>query len=193
MIDEELIESLLTLINGNIHNFNLFKNNVETFFRTHPLLISITPVVHSVKSRTKDISHIKDKLIRKLTAGEIITIYNIYDKITDIAGVRVLHIYQEQFTIIHNCIKDQLTRKDWVLFENPIAYTWDPESKEFFQSHELDVRVKESFYTSIHYVVKPREDSELSCEIQVRTLFEEIWGEIDHSGNNFYLKATRIK
>jgi len=43
--------------------------------------------------------------------------------------------------------------------------------------------VKESFYTSIHYVVKPRKDSEVSCEIQVRTLFEEIWGEIDHAIN----------
>jgi len=32
-------------------------------------------------------------------------------------------------------------------------------------------------------VVKPRQDSEVSCEIQVRTLFEEIWGEVDHQIN----------
>jgi putative GTP pyrophosphokinase len=183
MIDNDLINNILKLINDNIHNFNFFGGNVDNFFRTHPKLICIPPIVHSVKSRTKDLSHIKDKLIRKLNAGETITIDNFYDKITDIAGVRVLHLYQEQFSVIHDCIKEQLNRKDWVLFETPIAYTWDPESKEFYQSHGLDVRVKESFYTSIHYVVKPRDDSELSCEIQVRTLFEEIWGEIDHSIN----------
>ena len=43
--------------------------------------------------------------------------------------------------------------------------------------------MKESFYTSIHYVVRPRPDSEVRCEIQVRTLFEEIWAEIDHQLN----------
>ena len=43
--------------------------------------------------------------------------------------------------------------------------------------------VKNGLYTSIHYVIKPRENSPVSCEIQVRTLFEEIWGEIDHLVN----------
>ena len=43
--------------------------------------------------------------------------------------------------------------------------------------------MKESLYTSVHYVIKPREDSPVSCEIQVRTLLEEVWGEIDHLVN----------
>ena len=43
--------------------------------------------------------------------------------------------------------------------------------------------VQESLYTSIHYVIKPRTNSPVSCEIQVRTLFEEIWGEIGHLVN----------
>ena len=45
---------------------------------------------------------------------------------------------------------------------------------------EFETLVKESYYTSIHYIVKPNERLDVSCEIQVRTLFEEIWGEIDH-------------
>ena len=44
-------------------------------------------------------------------------------------------------------------------------------------------KIKDSYYTSIHYVVKPKSDSNICCEIQVRTLFEEIWGEIDHTIN----------
>lgn len=59
----------------------------------------------------------------------------------------------------------------------------DPEYEKFF--HDLGCRCerRDSFYTSVHFVVRPRQDSPLSCEIQVRTLFEEIWGEIDHSLN----------
>lgn len=47
----------------------------------------------------------------------------------------------------------------------------------------LEVHVKDSFYTSVHYLVRPRPDSPHCCEIQVRTLFEEIWGEVDHTLN----------
>ena len=35
----------------------------------------------------------------------------------------------------------------------------------------------------MHYVVKPNADTFVSCEIQVRSLFEEIWGEVDHEVN----------
>ncbi|MGA8573780.1 MAG: RelA/SpoT domain-containing protein [Desulfobaccales bacterium] len=183
MNDIGLIDDILRLIRGNLHNFDLFRDGVESFFRKHPRLTCPPPIIHSVKGRIKEESHIRDKLIRKISSGECVNTENCYEKITDIAGVRVLHLYQEQFTAIHECINEQLTRKDWVLFEPPVAYTWDPESMEFFRNFELQVEVKESFYTSIHYVVKPRPDSELTCEIQVRTLFEEIWGEIDHTIN----------
>ncbi len=38
-------------------------------------------------------------------------------------------------------------------------------------------------YTSVHYLVKQHVGSQICCEIQVRTLFEEIWGEVDHAIN----------
>jgi ppGpp synthetase/RelA/SpoT-type nucleotidyltranferase len=115
--------------------------------------------------------------------GIAVTCENVFSEITDIVGVRVMHLHQAQFPLIHNCIMKQIHNGDWVLFEDPKAYTWDPESRVFFENLGLAVHVKESFYTSIHYVVKPRKDSIAACEIQVRTLFEEIWGEIDHSIN----------
>lgn len=70
-----------------------------------------------------------------------------------------------------------------MLVEAPKAYTWDPEAQGFFEGLGLEVLKKESFYTSVHYLVKQYEDSEICCEIQVRTLFEEIWGEVDHAIN----------
>ncbi|MNN35933.1 hypothetical protein D3C81_1498010 [compost metagenome] len=73
---------------------------------------------------------------------------------------------------------------DWAFVEEPKAYTWDPESKKQYEDLGILTEVRETFYTSVHYVVKPNNNKNLvCCEIQVRTLFEEIWGEIDHTIN----------
>ena len=188
MVDEASMEVIIGQIQNKLHDFDLFRENTVRFFETHPQLIQSPQVVHSVKSRMKDLEHLKEKIHRKSSTEDPITPENIFDRITDIAGVRVLHLCQTQFTKIHAVINQKLNSQDWVLYEHPKAYTWDPESQDFFTSHNLNVEVKESLYTSIHYVIKPRENSPISCEIQVRTLFEEVWGEIDHLIN--YPKQT---
>jgi hypothetical protein len=41
-------------------------------------------------------------------------------------------------------------------------------------------------YSSVHYVVQPRSRVQVTYEVQVRTLADEIWGEIDHRINYPY-------
>jgi ppGpp synthetase/RelA/SpoT-type nucleotidyltranferase len=41
----------------------------------------------------------------------------------------------------------------------------------------------QSLYTSVHYVIAPNVKKRYTCEIQVRTLAEELWGEVDHTLN----------
>lgn len=54
--------------------------------------------------------------------------------------------------------------------------------RDFFEELGLQTQIRESLYTSIHYVIKPNNNpNSICCEIQVRTLFEEIWGEIAHT------------
>jgi len=183
MVDEASMEVIIEQIQSKLHDIDLFRENTARFFETHPDLTQPPQIVHSVKSRIKNLEHLREKIHRKSSTEDPITPENIFDRITDIAGVRVLHLCQSQFTQIHSAIKQKLDSQDWILYEQPKAYTWDPESQDFFASHDLNVDVKESLYTSIHYVIKPREDSPVSCEIQVRTLFEEVWGEIDHLVN----------
>ncbi len=180
MVDETSMEAIIELVESELHNIDLFRKYVINFFETHPDLTQSPPIVHSVKSRLKDLQHLREKIQRKSSPEDPITPENILDRITDIAGVRVLHLYQVQFPQIHRAIAQKLDSQDWILYEQPKAYTWDPESQDFFAHQGLNVELKESLYTSIHYVIKPRKDSPVSCEIQVRTLFEEIWGEIDH-------------
>ncbi len=180
MVDEASMEVIIEEVQSKLHNINLFRENTARFFETHPGLTQPLQIVHSVKSRMKDLVHLREKIQRKSSPEDPITPENIFDRITDIAGVRVLHLCQSQFTLIHSAIEQNLDSQDWILYEQPKAFTWDPESQNFFADHGLSVEVRESLYTSIHYVIKPREDSPVSCEIQVRTLFEEIWGEIAH-------------
>ena len=183
MVDEASMEAIIERVQSKLHDIDLFRENTARFFETHPDLTQPPQIVHSVKSRMKDWQPLREKVQRKSSTEDPITPENIFDRITDIAGVRVLHLFQAQFTQIHAAINEKLDSQDWVLYEQPKAFTWDPESQDFFADHGLSVEVRESLYTSIHYVIKPREDSPVSCEIQVRTLFEEIWGEIAHLVN----------
>lgn len=169
----------------NIFLLDSFMSQVRAFFEKNPTLHTMPfPVVHSVKSRLKNEEHLKDKIIRKKAKGTIVTSNNLYNEITDLAGVRVLHLYQEQFEIIHNEILKKIkVLGEWTLIEDPKAYTWDPESKKYYESLGISTEVRETYYTSVHYVVKLNNNNNICCEIQVRTLFEEIWGEIDHALN----------
>lgn len=166
------------------HVFQRFLNAVVDSFMLEPKLNSYgKPVIHSIKHRLKDETHLQKKLERKSDQIDPILAENVFERITDLAGVRVLHLYQDQLPIIHSFIMGMVSSGDWSLNEKPIAYSWDPESQKFFESLNLEVKIKESYYTSIHYVVRPVNDDRVKCEIQVRTLFEEIWGEIDHTIN----------
>ena len=180
----EEIENLLNIYDKSFDEIKMLEQQVYNFFTLcKDLNTGVPPAVHSLKSRVKDRDHLKDKLQRKIEEGKTITSENLFDEITDLAGVRVIHLYQDQFEQIHTAILRQIEKGNWVLGEKPKAYTWDPESEAYFKKFDLEVKQKESFYTSIHYLVKPHVDFPFYCEIQVRTLFEEIWGEIDHSIN----------
>jgi putative GTP pyrophosphokinase len=185
--DEEL-QALLDHFLKHREEFELFRKQVADFFlisqrfHANPL-----PLVHSIKSRIKDTGHLREKILRKWRDGPL-NAENIFSRITDIAGVRVIHLHSKQFEEIHKGIQSRIDEGYWSLHEPPVAYSWDPEATSYFQSLGLNAITRDSYYTSIHYVVKPQPGTFLTCEIQVRTLFEEAWGEIDHSLN--YPKPT---
>lgn len=159
-------------------------NGVVDTFKLEPELNNYgNPIIYTIKSRLKDPDHLFEKIKRKWNDKDPLTEENVFEKITDLAGVRVLHLYQDQFEHINKLIKLQIENGDWFLNEDPVAYTWDPESATYFRELGLEPKIKASYYTSIHYVIKPKKDSNICCEIQIRTLFEEIWGEVDHTIN----------
>lgn len=161
---------------------DLFRQQVAAFFHTTQFATSPLPLIHSVKSRLKDPLHLEEKVRRKWDEKKIDP-SNLFAAVNDLAGVRVLHLHTGQFSAIHSAITEHLTAGYWSFIGKPVAYTWDPETTNYFRTLGLSAKTRDSYYTSIHYVVKPHAKSDISCEIQVRTLFEEIWGEIDHALN----------
>lgn len=181
------MDEIITIYKDEKFKIEQFLKRLVNFFQDNPELHKEPlPVVHSVKYRMKNEQHLADKIERKKALGVELTKDNLFEKITDLAGIRVLHLYSEQLRDIHNAIMQEVNNGDLVLYETPKAYTWDIDLKSFYEDLGIQTIVKPSYYTSVHYVVMPKKGSEIKCEIQVRTLYEEVWGEIDHSMNYPY-------
>lgn len=183
MTDEEWSDFEMSLNKG-MADVEIFMDGVHKFFQTHPSVrVDGKSVIHSMKQRLKERSHLREKIDRKSSPQRKITPDNVFREITDLAGVRILLLFQSDFKIIDESIRQRVAGGDWVLNETPKAFTWDPEASEFFEQFDLEVTRRDTSYTSVHYLLKPRADAAVCCELQVRTLFEEIWGEIDHKIN----------
>ncbi|MBJ7447020.1 MAG: RelA/SpoT domain-containing protein [Brevundimonas sp.] len=178
-----MTEAAIELYNDYKHDFRIFMDGVVGYIGAHPKLVGKGGAVHSTRHRLKDADSLRHKIARKAAEGRTVDETNIFDEITDLAGVRVLHLFQHSFAEIDAVIRSRVQSGDWCLGEKPRAYTWDPEAAAFFSNFDVDVRHKPTSYTSVHYLLKPRADSLVCCEVQVRTLFEEIWGEVDHQMN----------
>jgi len=151
---------------------------------------ALRSVVHSIKSRVKEPSHLREKLERKWLRAKTVneefpyTKENLFRTINDLAGFRILHLHTTQIATIHSSLLEIFDVQRYVQLEAPSARTWDDESRALFKEVGIEIiHNKDSMYTSVHYVVQPNSRIDASCEIQVRTLSEEVWGEVDHKIN----------
>lgn len=184
--DKVLIKELVALYLAN-------KDDLETFLKGFAAQVlsskTLKEHIHSVKWRMKDPKHLKDKLQRKILEGKEqgkpyrVTQKNLFLKVNDLAGLRILHLYTQQAKAIDIGLRAIFDQELFTLVEGPTARTWDDESREFFKSVNIKTKKSPSLYTSVHYVIKPTKKTKYTCEIQVRTLMEEVWGEVDHSIN----------
>jgi putative GTP pyrophosphokinase len=153
--------------------------------------------VHSLRWRMKEPTHLKDKLSRKLKKARAkslpfdITIENYLEKINDLAGIRILHLHAAQIVDIDVQLKKIFSEYRYEIIEDAKARTWDDEYRAFYKDVGINTVDSPKMYTSVHYVVSPSFTTKVTCEIQVRTLAEELWGEVDHSMN--YPHDSKIK
>lgn len=149
----------------------------------HARMLQKLPKVHSVRWRVKDPVSLIAKIIRKAANGEqkylSVNLENYTSLITDLVGVRALHLFKSDYSEIHKHIKN-----DWELTEPVLAYirNGDRDSiKSAYEAVGMDVKVHPFGYRSIHYVARSQpKKSDIFAEFQLRTIFEEGWSEIDH-------------
>ena len=138
--------------------------------------------VHSVKYRIKDPKHLLRKIIRKKQEypHRETTANNYTDLINDLIGVRVLHLYKEEWESIATYIQDK-----WELKRVPYAYVKEKSSNIYvpaFEKYGCKIQKHPTGYQAVHFVIETKPDKQrYFAEIQLRTLFEEGWSEIDHT------------
>jgi putative GTP pyrophosphokinase len=149
----------------------------------------LRPHIHSALWRAKDPEHLRDKLLRKLKKARDngvkfdIDDASLFEKINDLAGVRILHLHTNQFPEIDLALREILSGEGYNIIEGPEARVWDHEYQAVFQEFGVKATPNPRMYTSVHYVVSAAGGRARTAEIQVRTLAEEIWGEVDHQIN----------
>ena len=137
--------------------------------------------VHSIKLRIKEPEHLIEKIIRKKIKNPLMNITkdNYSTVITDLIGVRALHLFKEDWKEIHDYII-----KTWDLSEKPKANVREGDAENLinkFTENSCDIVNHPYGYRSVHYLIKVKPFKKTYIgEIQVRTIFEEGWCEIDH-------------
>lgn len=134
--------------------------------------------VHSLKMRIKEPEHLIEKIIRKKQKEpeREVTIENYDLEITDLIGVRALHLFKEDWVDIHKAILDI-----WPNHQPPVANIRKGDPETLFTENGCEIVEHIAGYRSVHYTVKSQPTKKVFIvEIQVRTIFEEGWSEIDH-------------
>lgn len=148
---------------------------IANILRTHPS-------IHTVKSRIKEGYGLLHKIIRKTADrqrkyGEDFqfSLSNYKEEINDLIGIRVIHIFKQDWEAIHEFIINT-----WKVIEIT-ANIREGDDIEGFEESDIRIVSRKSGYRSVHYLIEFYPTSQkVIAEIQVRTIFEEGYGEIDH-------------
>lgn len=163
-------------------DYSIYRKSYETQANLIANILREHKKVHSVKARVKDENHLIEKIIRKTEDRRRkygqdfnFTVKNYKDEITDLVGIRVIHIFKEDWEEIHNFIT-----KMWNVNEI-VANIRKGDNTKTFEDLGIEVCSRLSGYRSVHYLVESYPTTEkVITEVQVRTIFEEGYGEIDH-------------
>lgn len=144
--------------------------------------------LYAVKHRIKDKDRLLEKIAKanaKLRRGQKrVTVSNFQDRQEDLLGVRIVCLRLSDLNKIKRYLSDLKADRKIRIVKGPI------EKKTFLIRPgvpEVTADLQYSGYSSIHYVIKlgktantPSDLADLKAEVQLRTLMEEAWGEIDH-------------
>jgi len=112
------------------------------------------------------------------------------DDINDYGGLRLLCLFEEDIFDVHNDFVKILQTNHYKL-KTFSAYNWNSKStnklreeiNKYYdkEDYEFETIKRTSGYKSVHYVVKASGYNAEWIEVQLRTLVQDVWGELEHS------------
>ena len=139
--------------------------------------------IKQITSRIKHPDKVVEKIFRKpeLFPGELSfdSLQNMHDTI----GVRIIVYFPSQLSLIDKELRN--SRFFEIDSETPPEAFFEPEKLMRLGLSHIENKQKESGYRSIHYMVRLKDsciaqDERPVFEIQVRTLAQELWSELEH-------------
>ncbi len=154
---------------------------------------------HSIESRIKNPEHLVEKIIRKICIEnnnkyKTICEDNYCEIIRDLIGIRILVFSKEGWEKIHDELCDVFKAENdggrnpqYYMKENPEAYIRYGDRDVFH--NKIHTQYSNRGYRSQHYIIAYEG---YYCEIQVRTIAEEVYGEFDHKVRYPYRKDNKF-
>jgi ppGpp synthetase/RelA/SpoT-type nucleotidyltranferase len=134
-----------------------------------------------IKKRTKDAEHLAEKVIRKAYESRNadylrISARDYLSRLNDLIGIRIIHTFKEDWREIHLAFLELFDS----FVEKPRVYYREGDDVSLYNEFlgAIEIEASKRNYRSAHYVVR---QNGYNAEIQTRTIFEEAWGEVDHS------------
>jgi len=152
---------------------------------------------HTILYRIKDESRLIEKIEQENTNSAIdvktITHKDFQERIGDIIGIRIICLRLSDIIKVEEYL-------ELLVEEKILQFMREPDHRRSFvlpidpgESAPQDLNLQYSGYSSIHYQVKLDENSDateelkgIQVELQLRTILEEAWGEIDHKYRYVY-------
>ena len=184
--DRQRIDQAIKHFVEHRRQFVTFAESLVLCFTNHPELGNL---IQFIKYRIKDEDSLRAKLERLTVSAEPelvndpVNESNLFEKVSDLAGLRIIHLHTDQLMRIHPLILEVLEEERLVVAGPPTAYCWDVEYQKLFENIGLETVRRESMYTTVHYDIVANKRTKIKCELQVRSLVDEVWGEVSHRIN----------
>lgn len=140
--------------------------------------------VQRVRARVKRVESVEDKILRRPDVFVEGLSAESFRKMNDTLGVRVILYFLGHFPLIDGELRKLEDKLEISKTDPPKAYLPKELIGRLSLMH-LNPKEKESGYASIHYILRLKnskvpEKERPWFELQVRTLVEDVWGEVEH-------------
>ncbi|WP_020585300.1 hypothetical protein [Desulfobacter curvatus] len=160
---------------------------------------SIHTILYRIKNESRLIEKIDQENSNSGSGIELITQNNFHERIGDIIGIRIICLRLSDIVKVEEYL-------EFLVEENILKFIQKPDYKRSFvlpislgKTAPQNINLQYSGYSSIHYQVKLGENSDVSktlkniqIELQLRTILEEAWGEIDHKYRYSYSRIGEM-